>query len=164
MNKKYLNMVLIALLIFIWGSVVYKYFVKKAVDTADSNNIPVMASTNMDFTVTRDSFELVLNDKDPFGISKRRPNPIDVKKTSHIDLSKKLVPKNDTWPKISYYGFVRGQQKSTKLVLIKVNNKLSRKRETENIEEVSILKAYSDSVIVSYNKEHKTIQRIHEKN
>lgn len=163
MNKKYLNIVLIVLLVFIWGSVLYKYFGSKSFDVQTSSDMALISPAKANFSVAKDSFVLILNDKDPFGISKRRNKPPEISKPSNLGLKKKSEPKNVVWPSISYYGFVRGEQKATRLVLIKVNNRVWRKRETEKIDEVTIVKAFSDSVIVSFNKQHKTIKRINEK-
>lgn len=151
------------LLLFIWGSVLYKYFGKSSVIVLPFSNGSNVTNNSASHTILRDSFVLILNDKDPFRISPRRNAPVQIKELPRLDLKKKIVSQLIDWPKISYYGFVKGEQKSTKLVLIKINNKLSRKRENEKFEDVTIVKAFSDSIIVLFNKERKTIKRINAK-
>ncbi|AXT18311.1 hypothetical protein D7030_08375 [Flavobacteriaceae bacterium AU392] len=165
MNKKHLNIGLIVLLIAIWGSVIYRYFGSKK--TTDKNTLAITIPENYKdyYTVAKDTFQLELINKNPFKIAKqikrlKPPNKqVVVKKNKPI---KKLVKTSITWPEITYHGFVKGERKSTKLILLKINKKLYRKREKEAIGEISLVKAYEDSLIVSLNKNKKIIYKIHD--
>ena len=70
MDKKYLNGILIIFLIVIWGSVVYKYFVKESI-VLQENTINISNST-IDYAIAKDTFTLKLTSRDPFKASKRR--------------------------------------------------------------------------------------------
>lgn len=115
-------------------------------------------STTTNYKIAKDTFELNLENKDPFNASiafKKAEGNTPVKsKAVKTQPDKELV-----WPRIEYYGFVKGKQNVDKMVLIKVNKALLRKREHESIADLKIVKAYSDSIIVSLNQNHKTIKR-----
>ncbi|WP_299883438.1 hypothetical protein [uncultured Lacinutrix sp.] len=159
MNKKTINSILIILLLLIWGSVIYKYFGKTSTlvteQVVNSNHL----KPNLNYNIDKDTFKLSLEPRDPFKASKNKKtivNASNSKKRQPINKTKKA---NVPWPIIEYYGFVKGKQNSTKKVLLKINSKLYRKREKETIEALTIRKAYSDSILISYNKEHKTFKR-----
>ena len=160
MDKRYINGILIVFLIAIWGSVIYKYFVKKTMVLPDDNAYGNVNPT-VHHTIAKDTFTLVLNDRDPFKVSRRsmRVNkPLQSKKVATAAKRNKSI-KSSVWPRIEYYGFVKSTQNQTKMALIKVNGRLHRKREKETVDELRILKAYGDSITVSFNEDEKTIKR-----
>lgn len=163
MNKKHLNSILIVLLLIIWGSVIYKYFGNKTI-VIHPNAITNTPLNKANLTIVKDTFNLNIIAEDPFRISKKKAlvKAVNTSISKNGSVKKKL-PTTVNWPSISYYGFVKGEQKDTKLVLIKINNRLYRKRELNTINDVTIVKAYSDSITVSFNKNKKTIQKAHEK-
>ncbi len=165
MKKKYLNISLIVILVIVYGSVI-----KKCAGFGDSTPDTVLVTTSTpnyikDAFEVKDTFNLNLNKRDPFDSSNRKfkyvSNKTEESKKPQV-YSKKPVDKNLSWPTISYHGFVKSSRNATKLAIIKINNKLYRKREKENFENIKIVKAYKDSVIVSFNKELKTIKRKNE--
>ncbi|NMH85966.1 hypothetical protein [Flavivirga algicola] len=166
MNKKYVNSVLIAFLIVIWGAVIYKYFGKSnTVEVGVENKV---SSTNYQpkYNITKDTFLLEIINKTPFKASKnlkKKATVVKKAKTIVKKIPKKHVKKtNVTWPDISYHGFVKGDKKSTRLVLLKINKKLYRKREKETVDGLTLIKAYNDSLWVSFNNIKKTITKIHD--
>lgn len=157
MNKKTVNSILIILLLLIWGNVIYKYFG----NANKSVSIPVISKTeikpNLNYNIERDTFKLVLNNRDPFKASKPLKN---TKRAIAPTVKKTPIKKtNITWPKIAYFGFVKGKQNSTKLALIKINNKLYRKREREKTASITIKKVYSDSISLTFNNDTKIFKR-----
>ena len=157
MDKKYLNSALIVLLIVIWGGIIYKYFGKSKV-VAQKRPF-INANTPVNHVISKDTFTLKLNNRDPFKTSKIKravSNTTSSKKKS----KKTSVSKVVVWPKIQYFGFVKSEANKTKLALVKVNGKLYKKREKDKIEALTILRAYSDSIIVAFNKNLKTIKRL----
>ena len=158
MNRKYLNSVLIVFLIVIWGAVFYKYFGRKkpTKENLHSNNY-TLTKIN-EFGIIKDTFKLELIEKDPFRANRKIYNNISkapVKKS----VKKVIIDKNIKWPKISYYGFIKSHNNNTRLVLLKIDNSVYRKREKELINNIRLVKAYNDSLIVSLNKKTKTIIR-----
>ena len=164
MNKKYLNSTLIVLLILIWGGVFYKYFGSKKQSDGSLKVANLTQNYKHDYVIRKDTFQLKLIDRDPFGISgkikrtRKTKTPI----TKPKKKLKPIVKKNPVWPTITYHGFVKGQHKTTRLILVKINNKLYRKREREMVDDIILTKAYNDSLIVSFNKNTKNIKKIHD--
>jgi len=164
MEKKYLNIILVVILVIIWGSIINKYFGKK---TTDNNMValnPLISNYTYSQEMSKDTFQLKLINTNPFkaSIKKNKSKMVlnnNMQKKKNL---KKGTDKNVPWPTISYHGFVKGEDKKTKLVILKVNNRLYRKREKEKINELLVVKAYKDSLIISNNKELKTIKKIDE--
>ena len=158
MNKKYLNSILIVLLVAIWGGVIYKYFVKK--DTVLPDNAIQSKGMAIDYTIAKDTFVLQLNNRDPFKASKRRRAQSNTTQQGKANGNRTTKPKQTlVWPNIQYYGFVKSTENKTRMALVKINNRLHRKREQQIIDDVKLVKAYSDSIIVLFNKEKKTVRR-----
>ncbi|MEP1490164.1 MAG: hypothetical protein ABJK28_17225 [Algibacter sp.] len=160
MNKKYLNSTLIVLLIIIWAAVFYKYFGDSKQLSENTIAINALALNGQDYLVTKDTFLLELTDRDPFRVSrkiKRKSSKLPKSKPkSAVKTNKK---KSIVWPTIAYHGFVKGDRKNTRLILLKIDNRLYRKREKEIVNEITLVKAYDDSLIVSLNKNNKTITK-----
>lgn len=166
MSKKYLNSILIVFLIVIWGSVIYKYFGKQSDKQLTSEYVNSNHNYQYDYKMVRDTFKLKLTNPNPFKASKKTLKTRTVK-ANNKPTKKKQVKNNvskakTTWPLITYHGFVKGDKKATRLILLKINNRLYRKREKETIKGVSLIKAYNDSLLVSFNNSKKTIQKIHD--
>ena len=145
----------------IWGGVFYKYFggsksSKKNIEAIDS-----ISNYEQVYNIAKDTFQLELMERDPFGISdgikKKIPTEKPVNKPKVI--VKPVVNKSMVWPTITYHGFVKGESKTTPLVLLKIDNRLYRKRERETVDNIILVKAYSDSLIVSLNNNTKTIKK-----
>ncbi|MDO5968999.1 hypothetical protein Q4Q35_04190 [Flavivirga aquimarina] len=158
MNKKYLNSTLIVLLVIIWGAVFYKYFGDNKRSSESVDTINPLAFNEQHYLVIKDTFLLKLTDRDPFKVSR------DIKKKSIKPSAKKnkkvvkpVIKKNMVWPTITYHGFVKGESRNTRLILLKIANKLYRKREKETVSDIILEKAYKDSLIVSLNNNSKTI-------
>lgn len=164
MNKKYLNSTLIVLLIVIWGGVFYKYFGGKKHSDGRLNVVSSISNYKHDYTVAKDTFQLKLIDRDPFGVHNKfkRKSKVKTRITKPKKNIKQKVKKNIVWPTITYHGFVKGEHNATRLILVKINNKLYRKREQQTVEDITLTKAYNDSLIVSLNKNTKTIKKIND--
>lgn len=158
MNKKAANIILITLTSVVWSLVFYKYFIKKAESNLETGASSLVVNQKIDFNIEKDVFNLTLNDRDPFKVSKNFK-----RKTNHKDKTKqrfvKPVTAKKNWPKIEYYGFIKGNNNNTKLAILKINNKIYRKRENQEIQELKIKKAYSDSILIAFGKALKTIKK-----
>ncbi len=156
---------LIILLVVIWGAVIYKYFGKSGGMNDDIDHDLTGANYKPKYIITKDTFLLELINKAPFKTSKIVRKKVAQTKPKVAVIKKKVKPvkkSNLVWPTISYHGFVKGKNKSTRLILLKINKRLYRKRENETIDNLTLIKAYSDSLIVSFNRTKKTIQKIHD--
>ena len=120
MNKKYLNIALIVLLVCIWGAVIYKYVIKE--DTLLEENVVLSKGMAIDYTIAKDTFVLQLNNRDPFKASKYRRIQ-STNTTTQAKPSGKSVNKPKAllvWPNINYYGSVKSSQNKTRRVLVKI--------------------------------------------
>lgn len=163
MNKKYLNGTLFILLIVIWGSVIFKYFgrSKGVVNT----NIEIVSNLNygQNYATVKDTFNLEIKNNDPFKVSKHITKPpLKTESSKPAPKVNVIKPVTVNWPNITYHGFVKGDNNTTRLILLKVDNKLYKKREKEMIADLTIITAHSDSLIISFNNQLKTIKKIYE--
>lgn len=153
-------------MIMIWSVVLYKVVNVFGADTETvelSINAPVREESLLAFA--KDTFDLKDVERDPFlgkissrKIIKKGPvNPKEVisKKTSKQNAKKSLK----LWPKLEYYGFIKSTNKASKLILIKIDNKLHKIRQGESIEEIKIKKVYRDSILIQKAKEVKVIKK-----
>lgn len=167
MNRKVLNKVLIAIMLVIW------FFVFKNIATTFLNKeeeaiSPINQTQITSFKpITKDTFKLIHLERDPFVLNKRTVNrntnnEVGVKKSNTKPIVKtvKTKEKNTSWPKISYYGFVKSSNKKYRLALLKINNKLIRVRANTTIDEkLHIVSIYKDSITVKKNSVFKIITR-----
>ncbi len=156
-TKKNINIALILLLLIIWGSIGYRYFVKsktiKNPVVIQQNNIPTQ------YTIRKDTFELK-DIKNPFKSAFIAPKTVQKTNTKKRNQKKKSIPIKIKWPSIQYHGYVLSKGSSKKLGVINVNGKIIRKREKEIIlEKIRIKKIYEDSIQFEYNKTLKTIKK-----
>lgn len=163
MNKRYVNGALVILLVVIWSSVVYKFFIKPKKQLTSNQNNNIYNNYSANYKISKDTFNLVLINNDPFKVSKKRP----LYKKSLKPVSRQVVQKttnntNVNFPTITYHGFIKGENKATRLILLKINNRLYRKREEEQVNNVTVVKAYNDSLIVSFQNNLKTIKKVND--
>ncbi|MHA7843653.1 MAG: hypothetical protein ACX93I_10060 [Winogradskyella sp.] len=159
MQKRIINGFLITLCIIIYGAIFFKAFWKKE----EVNSSPLVADsyTNFDLKVNtdKDSIELFFPTRSPFGEPSKISNVASKTQSKKSETLKK-EPTKKTWPRISYFGFVKNSANNQKLAVVKVNDNLFRKREGDYLDDkIKILRAYSDSIIVSYGKDLKTVIR-----
>jgi len=170
MDKRLLNSILIVLMLAIWIVVLYRVFNFFKTDSAMNNVSNAITSGGNSFhNFAKDTFDLKHVDRDPFldkfnKVKEKRIRKVISKPNEKSSVTKKnkIPPKkriadNSKWPKLSYYGYIRGMNSSSELVLIKVNNKLHKIREGDDIEGVYIKRVYRDSIIVKMEKQTKVI-------
>lgn len=157
MTKKNLNIFLSILLIVIWGGIIYKYFFKKSVienvDSVESH----IAGNFIPIDKVRDTLVLEFSGRDPFLNAKPIKKVVVPKTTSPKTYKKPEV--NIIWPQIQYYGFVKSNNSKNELVVIKIDGKLYKARNKENIDELKILRTYSDSVEIELNSNKRFFYR-----
>ncbi len=156
MNKKHINIVLIIAVVGLWGTVLYKY-VNRFFNTDE------LAYTSQDFSmpiiakIEKDTFAIKPLERDPFLgklLIKKQNNFIPKNVVIKTPIVKTPEIKIDKpFPRVQYFGYIKSQDKSEKLILLKVNNKLERVRLNSNIDGLIIKQIYKDSVVVSYGKE-----------
>lgn len=153
MKKKLLNITLITIMLFIYGSIFKKCSNSNKIN---SHNKIENTVNNVVYNINKDTFSLILTNKNPFTISKPNNSKPVVKTTNPNNKNKLKLKSFVSWPKIKYYGFVKSETQITKLSLLQIDNKLIKIRENEIVEDIKIVKAYSDSIILSLNNSKKT--------
>ena len=160
MKKKYLNIPLFLFVVIIYGAIFLKLFGKKQVVEDNISNNMTYLKTISNYNVKRDSFDISSLEKDPFRIHRRIKKEKSPKaQTAKSKPISKINSSTKVWPKITYYGFVKNDSKPTRLALLKVDSRLYRKRETESIEGLTLVKVFNDSIVLRLYTETKTIYR-----
>lgn len=150
MSKSTLNKVLIISLLIIWSVVGYQlissFFGKNEINF----NLPPMAVENLDFkTENKDVFDLPDISRDPFLGKRTIP-----KKEASLNIShQRRLEVKKPWPSIEYYGYVRGENSSSHLVLLKINANLERIRKGHQINGLYIKEIYKDSILIVFENE-----------
>jgi hypothetical protein len=156
MKKNKLNIFLILFFILIWGGVINKFFIKKSI-LKEEEKFQLNYATN--FSSPKDTFLLELTNLNPFKIKQGIRKPL---KTKQVFKKKKINYKVNPKEKkniFQYFGYVKANTSQSKLVLISVNGTLYRKREMDNIDNVTILIAYGDSLIIRDGNQNRTINK-----
>ncbi|WP_298423829.1 hypothetical protein [uncultured Kordia sp.] len=158
-TKKYINIGLTLLTIFIWGTIGYTYFYQQEAPKNVAYS-PVMTA-NIDFSIRKDTFDLIAV-KNPFSNTMRTPkksSQTKIKKSSKKQ-QKSRIPIAVKWPTISYHGYVVQEGNSKKLGILKVNGKITRKKIQEVIlNEFKIKNIYEDSIQLTYKNTIKTFKK-----
>lgn len=168
--KKRINIVLIMVVLGLWGTVGYKainnYFFseKLAIKTINFNSVLNAAQIN------KDTFHMESVMRDPFlNKQERVHNPVSVTRMSHSRPSK--IKKNIAapivksrqeyinWPSISYYGYIKSKVNNEELILVKINEMMYKLRINEQVEGVTLMKVYKDSIEFNFNSTRKIIRK-----
>jgi hypothetical protein len=147
MKSKKSIYVLLPLVLFIWGLLIYQFF---SYSSAESNFSEIQPS--IDFKPSEltkvDTFSFDVNYRDPF-LGKmykdfKKEKSVELKKTN----SKPVV--NFVWPDIKYKGIVSDMKDTKRVFLITINGKnfLMKAGETQN--EVTLKKGDKNRVTLSY--------------
>lgn len=143
-NKKSIY-ILLPLVLFIWGAILYQFF-----SFTSSEDIPPVISNGISLKpikmVKRDSIAINTNYRDPF-LGKMYSTE-KVKSTKKKASSKKLEPL--VWPTIQYKGIVSDTKEKSRIFMLVINNQthLMKKGQTEN--EVYLKEGDRESVYVKY--------------
>lgn len=160
MAKKKINILLLAVVLGLWGTVAYRYLDRFFADGAQKQAVTHRQTAT--FTArAKDTFELASVSRDPFlnrltaerkAVGARpRLRPSGVKKA--------VKPAVETpFPSVGYFGYVKsGQQKE--LVVLKINGKLVKLHAGEARDGYKVGKIYKDSVQVTAGGQTRYIGR-----
>lgn len=143
-NKKSIY-VLLPLVLFIWGAILYQFF-----SFSSSEDVPTVTSNGISLKpikiVKRDSVAIHTNYRDPFlGKMYSTEKLKSPKKKSRPKKAEPLV-----WPVIQYKGIVSDTKEKSRIFMLVINNKthLMKKGQTEN--EVYLKEGDRESVYVKY--------------
>lgn len=166
MKKKVVNGLLI-----LGVSIIWVFVLKRALNMLGDKDmeyvaVPSVITTNDIPEFDKDTFNLAVFKRDPFldklkfekKIINRKENS-KPQKTSKKTFAKKKVESRITWPKLKYFGYMKGSDNKGELALIKINNKLQRVRAKESVNEIYVQSVFADSVVIRIGKNTKTVHK-----
>tara|TARA_B110000971_G_scaffold67143_1_gene68846 strand:+ start:641 stop:1120 length:480 start_codon:yes stop_codon:yes gene_type:complete len=145
------------IVLFIWGLICYRLFFKNTEHTLKKPT----QSLHFDQIeiLKRDSFELFLDYKDPFGLHgiQLQQSIPKVEK----DVSRKLNTKNVRikWPKIKFLGLVKNANSTKGIAILNIDGSDFFFKKSQEREDIRLINSTPDSVIVSYKDIEKTIYK-----
>lgn len=163
--KKKVNILLAAIVLGLWGTVMYKYVNRFFY----SENTQALAEKNFDLNlpnkIQKDTFELKPLGNDPF-LNKSYTKPLVRTPTIASYVPKPKVKPQPIKPKtvapfpiVKYFGFIKSSEKKEELILLKINNTLHKTRLNGNCDGVTIKKIFRDSILVVFEKETRVIKK-----
>lgn len=155
-NKKILYL-LLPLVAIIWGIIFYRIFSITGSEpglTVIGNILP----GNTINTSVPDTFSIFANYRDPF-LDKVVTHIKDTNsyKAKTPKVEKIVVPLQ--WPVLSYGGIIKNQKSGKQLVLVNINGQGNLMKEGEEVSGIQLLKAYKDSVEVSFQKAKRVVSK-----
>lgn len=156
------NIFLLLGVLLIWVFVIKRMFTVFGKDAKSASTTIHAKSMRPMPEFRKDTFELTDFERDPFleyrAIRKSaKPDENSKFREKSLQPVKRNETSKITWPKLQYFGFLKGDAKSEKLALIKIDNKLHRIRESSFIDDIRVVEAYKDSVLLKKNGTTKTI-------
>lgn len=165
MNKKIRNRILYVTVTLLWAVAIYRTFVnyqtEENIVAAHSNNSISITPIN---AYIKDSFELMLPNRDPF-LNKSFIPKIEtaIKPNQTPDKTEKqklpIAKPSVVWPDIEYFGFVKNRTTSSTRCLLKIDNQTIQLSKGEKFSGIEIMYAFSDSVRLKFESSLKTIYK-----
>jgi hypothetical protein len=158
MKNKKLTYFLIFIILIVWGLIIYRIF---AVVGANDDTLPVSSTKPAkepynDFSILKDTTKLLLNYRDPFGLTKQKDTAAVGKITSKTVVQRSHVtPLN--WSFIRYAGYVRNSSSKRLIALVSINGKNEMLSEGDTKDHVKLIKNLRDSIKISFNGKTKFI-------
>jgi hypothetical protein len=159
MKNKNLTYFLIAIVAGVWGLILYRVF--DAVSATDDTPAPVAVKQEKeaynDFSIPKDTTKLLLNYRDPFGITKPKDTTAKISRAiAHQTI--KISPKPTmNWSFITYSGYIRNPASKKLVALVSVNGQNITLAEGETKSQVKLIKNLRDSIKISYKGKTKFI-------
>ncbi len=157
MKNKGLTYVLLVVVAFVW----YKVFVRVASNFGNEDFVENSRNKAPGIHVlSRDTFQLLANYRDPFGASKREIAQITPQESPSPPINYIKPKPVDYWPKIQYKGLIKRTDSSNPLALVYIDGNALQMRKGEVIfDGIQIRGVYRDSLVVHYKKSNRTFYR-----
>lgn len=162
MKNKALTYILLIAVGFIWYKVFFR--IKDNLTGEDAQVVAPNQQMDQIRIATRDTVELQLNYRDPFGGIKRSiqsgatgeiPVPSPIANTPRRPPAPQFI-----WPNIEYYGLIRNRSSKDPLALVKADGLILNLRNGDEIfNEIYVKSIAPDSVIIGYKKKRQTFYR-----
>jgi len=160
MKNKKLTYFLILVVAGVWGMIIYRVF--SAVDNTDDDTTsvapkPIKEAFN-DYTIPKDTTKLLLNYRDPFGVTKRKDTTTRLRSITKPGPSIAVAVKPAiNWSFITYSGYIRNPATKKLIALVSINGQNLTLNEGETKNQVKLLKNLRDSIKVSFDGKTKFI-------
>jgi hypothetical protein len=155
MNKKFINILLIGAVVFIWGFIVFKMIKHSefsSINDIDSKEYFV----DNHFKVLTDTFTIEANYRNPF-----EPSGLNLHTVVNAQSTIKPIITEEKhmvkWPDINYFGLIENNKAGAQFGLISVNNKKIVIKQDDEVYDLKIISIYLDSIKVRLENEIKTI-------
>jgi hypothetical protein len=162
MKNKTLTYFLIAVVVGLWGMIIYR--IVGAVTAKDDDDVPQVTKQAKeafnDYSIPPDTSKLLLNYRDPFGITKQKDTVTRSYKvqTVAVHTVHALKPAIN-WSFITYSGYIRNPNSKKLVALVNINGQTVTMVEGETKNQVKLLKNLRDSIKISYAGQMKFIPR-----
>lgn len=163
MKNKKLVYLLLFLTVVVWGMIFYRIF-----NYVNENSTPELSMKTKKIStdtagVYMDTFNLILNYRDPFLGSNTIQRNDEGKKTNSVITAKKQDTKEvksstAKWPVLSYGGIVKNEGTKNMVIILNINGKSHLMKPGEVIKDCELLNVYRDSATVRFNGETKTVR------
>jgi hypothetical protein len=159
MKNKNLTYLLGLVVAVVWGIIIYRIF-----DAAKGNDddmaivhTTIKKEAYNDFAVPKDTVHLLLNYRDPFGVTKQKDTAV-LPAKNIVHRINPIVPKPAfNWNFIQYSGYVRNPSSKKLITLMSINGKNEMFSEGDVKDQVKLIKNMRDSIKISYNGKLKYI-------
>jgi hypothetical protein len=151
-NKKF-TYFLGFLVLAVWGVIVYRI-----VDSATGNEDDFRPIENKvskepynDYDVPKDTTQLLLNYRDPFGLVRQKDTVTHIKNTTETNRPPVLSKPVFDWSFIKYSGYIRNPGSKNLVAVVIINGKSVMMQEGETTERVKLIKNLQDSIKVTFD-------------
>lgn len=146
------------IVLVVWGMIIYRVF--EAMGGSDDNNIstatkPVKEAFN-DFSIPKDTTHLMLNYRDPFGLTKQKDTTRQITRRSTERKTIAVVKPMD-WSFIRYSGYMLNPGTKKLIALVSINGQNTTLAEGQTQYQVKLIKNLRDSIKISFQGKTKFI-------
>jgi hypothetical protein len=161
MKNKRLTYLLGIIVLAVWGIVIYRIFY--AVGGNDDDDMEMAAPVQVkepynDFALPKDTTLLLINYRDPFGLTQFKDT---TKKITKNDHHKQLIVASSKpavdWSFIKYSGYIQNPVSKKLIALVTINGKNEMLSEGESKDNVKLVKNMKDEIKISFNGDTKLI-------
>lgn len=151
MKKKKNIYVLLAVVLLVWGMVIYRFFSyagPEIKESATSTQISIRPLTIKE----REIFSIDVNYRDPFLGKMYLPE-----KTGKLVRKKRAVPEPIQWPQVVYKGIVSDNKDKKKVFMLIINGKSYMMKEKDTEQDITLKNGNRQSITVKFKGELTTI-------
>jgi len=167
MDKKSWTRILIVIVAGLWAYNIYRTVENYQITAESQEHAENQPLTFAPVLFNKDTFNLFLSSTDPFLKNQKfragGEDPIGAQTIQHSSGSNQPAQtpppqiQKISWPKISYFGFLKNLDENHQLCMININGKKFRMRAGETKEGIQIVTAYPDSIRLAFQNEFKTV-------